>query len=50
MANFNGDFNPVYGNPLPSEFSHWPLDLYVDDDEFRAGYPFSDIPEMEPDG
>ncbi|CAF3951274.1 unnamed protein product [Rotaria sordida] len=47
MTNFNGDFNPVYNNPLPPVFAHWPLDLDLDDDEFRAGYPFSDIPEME---
>ncbi|CAF4033759.1 unnamed protein product, partial [Rotaria sordida] len=47
MTNSNEDFNPVYNNPLPPEFAHWSLDLYLDDDEFRAGYPFSDIPEME---
>ncbi|CAF1487628.1 unnamed protein product, partial [Rotaria sordida] len=47
MTNSNEDFNPVYNNPLPPEFAHWSLDLYLDDDEFRAGYPFSDIPEIE---
>lgn len=46
----NGDFNTFYGNPLPPEFAHWPLDMYMDDDEFRAGYPFTDIPEMESNG
>ena len=50
MTNLNEDFNPVYNDPLPPEFAHWSLDLYFDDDEFRAGYPFSDIPEIESNG
>lgn len=48
----NGDFNPVYDNSSPPECLRWPL-YYLDaeDDEvFRAGYPFSDIPEMELNG
>ncbi|CAF1496188.1 unnamed protein product, partial [Rotaria sordida] len=47
MTNFNGNFNSVYNNPLPLEYAHWSLDSYVDDDEFRDGYPFSDISEVE---
>ncbi|CAF4292988.1 unnamed protein product, partial [Adineta steineri] len=48
MANFNDNFNPDYINLLPVEFAHTALDLDWNDDEvFRAGYPFSDIPEME---
>ncbi|CAF1223277.1 unnamed protein product, partial [Rotaria sordida] len=47
MANFNSDFNPVFNCPLLPEFVHWPLDMYLDDDEFRAGYPFSPVPEVE---
>jgi hypothetical protein len=50
MSNSNGDFNSVYNHPLPPEFMYWPLDSYMDDDEFRAGYPFSDVPEMESNG
>ncbi|CAF1503501.1 unnamed protein product [Adineta steineri] len=48
MANFNGNSNPDHINLLPIEFAHTALDLDWNDDEvFRAGYPFSDIPEME---
>jgi hypothetical protein len=25
-------------------FIHWPLDMEGDDDEFRAGYPFTSSP------
>jgi hypothetical protein len=51
MTNFNGNFNRAYNNPLPSEFAHSLFDLDLDDDDrFRAGYPFSDILEMESNG
>ncbi|CAF1525009.1 unnamed protein product [Adineta steineri] len=51
MANFNDNSNPDYINLLPVEFAHTALDLDWNDDEvFRAGYPFSDIPEMESNG
>ncbi|CAF1338438.1 unnamed protein product [Rotaria sordida] len=48
MTDSDDDFNSVFNNPLPPKFIHWPLDLDIDDDEFRARYPFSDVPEMEP--
>ncbi|CAF1333345.1 unnamed protein product [Adineta steineri] len=48
MSNFNGNSNPDYINLLPVEFAHTALDLDWNEDEvFRAGYPFLDIPEME---
>ncbi|CAF0829060.1 unnamed protein product [Adineta steineri] len=48
MANFNGNSNPDHINLLPVEFTHTALDLDWNEDEvFRAGYPFSDISEME---
>ena len=50
MTNSNEDFNPVYTDPFPLEFLHGLSGLDWDDDEFRAGYPFSDIPEMESKG
>ncbi|CAF1520598.1 unnamed protein product, partial [Adineta steineri] len=51
MANFNDNSNPDYINLLPVELAHTALDLDWNDDEvFRAGYPFSDIPEMESNG
>ncbi|CAF4163986.1 unnamed protein product, partial [Rotaria sordida] len=48
MTDSDDDFNSVFNNPLPPKFIHWPLDLDIDDDEFRVRYPFSDVPEMEP--
>ena len=50
MTNINGDFIPIENNSLPPEFAQWPLDMYLDDDEFRAGYPFSPLLENELNG
>ena len=50
MANTNGNVHSVHDNTLPSDLPAWAYDLHPDDDEFRAGYPFSDVPELEPTG
>jgi hypothetical protein len=50
MANSKGDINPAYDNSLSSDFPDWAYDLNPDDDEFRAGYPFSDVSELELSG
>ena len=50
MTNSSDDADSEYTNPLPSDFPAWAYDLHPDDDEFRAGYPFSDIPESELSG
>lgn len=50
MASSNGDTNSVDDTPMQLDLPHWAYDMYPDDDEFRAGYPFSDIPEMDSDG
>ncbi|CAF4024120.1 unnamed protein product [Adineta steineri] len=51
MENFNAYYNPLSNTLLPPEFAELPLDMYLDDDddEFRAGYPFSDVTETEID-
>jgi hypothetical protein len=47
----NGDLDPFFDTFLPPEYAQWPFMLYYDDDdEFRAGYPFSDVPAMELNG
>ncbi len=46
----NGDLDPFFDTFLPPEYAQWPFMLDYDDDEFRAGYPFSDVPEMEVNG
>lgn len=50
MANTNGDVHSGHDSTLSSDLPAWAYDLHPDDDEFRAGYPFSDIPELEPTG
>ena len=50
MTNPDDNFNPLFNNLLPPEFAHWSYGLDYDDDEFRAGYPFSDVQEMELNG
>lgn len=50
MTNSNGDFNPVLNNSLPPELAHWSFGLDYNDDEFRAGYPFPDLPKTELSG
>ena len=50
MTNPNDDFNPLFNNHLPPEFAHWAHGLDYNDDEFRAGYPFSDVEETESNG
>lgn len=50
MANSDENFDPASNNLVPPEFIRWSLGLDFDDEEFRAGYPFSDVPEVEPNG
>jgi len=51
MANSDENFDSAFNDPLPPEFIRWSLGLDFDDDEeFRAGYPFTDVPEIEPNG
>ncbi|CAF1442007.1 unnamed protein product [Adineta steineri] len=51
METFNAYYNPLSNTLLPPEYAELPLDMYLDDDddEFRAGYPFSDVTETEID-
>jgi len=50
MTNSNDELNPIHNNSLLFEFPHWSSGLDWDDDEFRAGYPFPDTPEIESKG
>lgn len=50
MTNVNGDLIPLIDTSLPPDIAQWPLDMYLDDDEFRAGYPFPPAPENLLDG
>lgn len=45
MTNPNDDFHPLFNNAASPEFGCSSFGLDYNDDEFRAGYPFSDIPE-----
>ena len=48
MANLNGYYNPFSDTAaLPPEYYPSPLDMYFDDAEFRSGYPFTNIEEIE---
>jgi len=48
MSN-NTDWTDAHDNDVPTViFSQWPID--IDDDEFRAGYPFSPTSSDEEDG
>lgn len=47
--NNNTDHTTSNENDVPQiTFIKWPLDM--DDDEFRAGYPFSPVPSEEMNG
>jgi hypothetical protein len=48
MNNFNTDFIQSEKDAQRVKFIQWPLD--DDDDEFRAGYPFTSIPETKVNG
>lgn len=50
MANSNDNSDPVFNDILPPEFARWASGLDFDDEEFRAGYPFLDVLEVEPYG
>lgn len=50
MTNPNDDFHPLFNNNASPEFGHLSFGLDYDDEEFRAGYPFSDVPEMTLNG
>jgi hypothetical protein len=41
MTNVNDDAIPISNGPLPTGFTRWAFDISLDDEEFRAGYPFS---------
>ncbi|CAF3959725.1 unnamed protein product [Adineta steineri] len=52
MENYNAYYNLPSNTVLPPELAQFPLGTYLDDDdddEFRAGYPFSDISDTEID-
>ena len=48
MNNFNSHCIKNENDSSSIKFLKWPLDM--DDDEFRAGYPFTSIAEKEIDG
>lgn len=50
MAASDDENDSFYYQPVSSEFCNWPLDLDIDDDEFRAGYPFDNISDFEYNG
>ena len=50
MANFNRNFMPFLGDASASEPVRWPLDTYLEDEEFRAEYPFSPAVQNEAHG
>lgn len=51
MTNPNDDFHPLFNNNASPEYGYLSsFGLDYDDDEFRAGYPFSDVPEVTLDG
>jgi hypothetical protein len=48
MASFDSDSNAISNDPSPPAFAPSPLDMDFDDDEeFRAGYPFTHVQESE---
>ncbi len=40
----------VQDESFSPKFIKWPLDMGLEDDEFRAGYPFSSISPTSSDG
>jgi hypothetical protein len=50
MTDPNDNFHPFYNDYFPPQYGPWSYGLDYDDDEFRAGNPFSDVPEMEHNG
>ena len=50
MENFNNRPSAVSNDVLAADFAVWQLDLDVDDDEFRAGYPFPPLLDTTMDG
>ena len=48
MANFDSDSTTILNGSSPPKFAPSPMDMDFDDDEeFRAGYPFTNVEENE---
>ena len=48
MANFDSDSTTILNDPSPPKFAPSSMDMDFDDDEeFRAGYPFTNVEENE---
>ena len=45
-----GGFMPILGDASAAEFAPSSSDTYLEDEEFRAGYPFSPEKDIEIDG